>query len=77
MSVMASFRQQSHCTQTCQSNAEGSGRFALRCDLEHTIFGSTFQDVHVGHDQNLLQGHPFVINEPHHVPLVGSNAALA
>lgn len=33
---------------------------------------SAVQDVHVGHDQDLLQGHPFVINAPHHAPLAGS-----
>jgi hypothetical protein len=36
--------------------------------LVGSAFDSTFQDVHVGHDQDLLQGHSPVINAPHHAP---------
>jgi len=38
--------------------------------LVGSAFDSTLQDIHVGHDQDLLQGHSPVINAPHHAPLV-------
>jgi hypothetical protein len=40
--------------------------------LVGSAYDSTFQEVHVGHDQDLLQGHSPVINAPHHAPLVSN-----